>query len=414
MGFYQIPAGLNFKDRARRANVLPITLGPHGSNFDDVVDAMKQLKRLDKGIIVEINGVRTLMCVFTLCYLGDMPQQQANSGMKTQRAARGCRLCFVHEDERGDLAYDTKALGRYHYQVIAMRKEMLSRRTKREREIYAAKWGMNIDSSPLVAISPALDIIMTRPGDPAHSEYNGLGRLMHEILIQAVLTTQALKSYVRTLRMFPFPKGWGRLQSPLHHLKSYSLSDHARWSIIIPGLLRSWLTERHIQPFFFNAARSHTRDPVGFIVSTYAAAAKSTSLLVSDRIESEDDRLNLHAIILRARQRFQQLCTDAAGGFQANPRRGSSTFDGGRSRSATPARPFVSTSTPSSATPDTPGLMGPPPSISVAQADKKGAMQYRADAKRPNIHTALHYLRMTWEYGLPGNIATLIGEDKHR
>jgi hypothetical protein len=56
MGFYKIPAALRFRDRTRQANVLPLTLGPYGSNFDDVVTAIKVLISLDKGIILDING----------------------------------------------------------------------------------------------------------------------------------------------------------------------------------------------------------------------------------------------------------------------------------------------------------------------------------------------------------------------
>ena len=37
MGWYLIPAGLSFEERHRRANVFRLTIGPHGSNFDDVV-----------------------------------------------------------------------------------------------------------------------------------------------------------------------------------------------------------------------------------------------------------------------------------------------------------------------------------------------------------------------------------------
>jgi hypothetical protein len=49
------------------------------------------------------------------------------------------------------------------------------------------------------------------------------------------------------------------LQSPVHHLKSYSLSDHARWAAIIPGLLCTWLTEGRMQSHFFHAAKKHTQ-----------------------------------------------------------------------------------------------------------------------------------------------------------
>ena len=275
---------------------------------------------------------------------------------------------------------------------------MDSLKTKDARAKYSSKWGLDLDQSPLVAISPALDLILTRPGDPAHSEYSGIGKLMHEMLLQGILTVSGAKSYARCLRQFPFPKGWGRLQSPLHHLKSYSFSDQARWCVIVPGLLRVWLERSLIQPHFFAAALAHTKDPVGFIVSSYAAFAKSTSLLVSDHIDIRADRDNLDAIVTTGREAFQQLCRDAAGGMESNSRRGS--IVGNRSRSATPA----------------PGTMGPPTALQMAapSAHNKGAAQYRSDVKRPNVHTGLHYARSMDEYGLPGNVGTLIGEDKHR
>jgi hypothetical protein len=139
MGFYQTPGALSFNDRNRMANVLPITLGPHGSNFEDVVDALKQFKLLNKGVVVDINSETTHMSVFTLCYTGDMPQQQENSGFKTQRAIRGCRLCFIDETVRGDLDYDTIEEGRYHYQTMRMRRGMKEFHTKKDKNTRATK-----------------------------------------------------------------------------------------------------------------------------------------------------------------------------------------------------------------------------------------------------------------------------------
>lgn len=75
-------AALSFCERARRANVLPFTLGPHGSNFSDVIAAVQPLlSSLDKGQILKVNGREAFVCAFTLYYVGDMPQQQGNSGL---------------------------------------------------------------------------------------------------------------------------------------------------------------------------------------------------------------------------------------------------------------------------------------------------------------------------------------------
>ena len=54
MGMYLNFASLTFHKRARRSNVVPITIGPHGSNFGDVISALKCLRALDVGLEVEI------------------------------------------------------------------------------------------------------------------------------------------------------------------------------------------------------------------------------------------------------------------------------------------------------------------------------------------------------------------------
>ena len=120
--------------------------------------------------------------------------------------------------------------------------------TKAARQKFGRKSGL-ADTAPLVKISPAPNIILTRPVDPAHSEYSGQSKPMHD----SILTGPAARLYAETLRRFPFPPGWPRLQSPIHHLKSYSLSDHARWSYIIPG--SSVLQETHFQPHSLGALK---------------------------------------------------------------------------------------------------------------------------------------------------------------
>lgn len=155
--------------------------------------------------------------------------------MKTQRATLGCRFCFITSTKRGDLSYDTFLDGRYHFQTIEMRKDMETiGKTKVVKENYAKKWGLDTAHPVLVDISPALDIILSRPGGPAHSEYQGLSCLMHNLLPDTVLTNAAGREYATKLRSFPFPPGWPRVQGPLHHLKSYRISEHARWSVVIP------------------------------------------------------------------------------------------------------------------------------------------------------------------------------------
>ena len=55
MGFYVTPAALPENDRCRESNVFPIALGPHGSDFGDIVKALHSMRTLDEGIVAKVN-----------------------------------------------------------------------------------------------------------------------------------------------------------------------------------------------------------------------------------------------------------------------------------------------------------------------------------------------------------------------
>lgn len=401
MGVYLIIAAFSFVERARRSNVLPLTLGPHGSNFDDVVASLQSMYDLDGGMYLDINGEKTFVCIFTLAYLGDMPQQQTNSGFLSQRATLGCRFCFVPDKQRANINYDIITNGRYHTETMRMRKEMGSITVKVRQAKYGSNTGLAVGQPSLVTISPALDIIRSRPSDPAHSEYGGITKLLHILLMNAILTPVAQKEYTAVLRSFPYPSGWSRLQSPQHHLNSYRLQEHARWSIIAAGLLRIWLREKHVQPLFLQAMMTlHELDAeagesglaVDVIVVAFAAVAKSNAILMANAL-SIDDRSSLDEKVSTARLCFIELLEAAALAVTRNP----------RSRSATPN--FSRADTPSH-------TMDADPT--AAPKEPKKAEELRADQRRPNVHIGVHYADHVKEYGLASNCNVLIGEDKHR
>lgn len=70
MGFYLNFASLGHRDRSRRCNVIPITLRPHGSKFEDVVSALGGLGLLDRGMDLSINGEIKFVCAYTLAFTG--------------------------------------------------------------------------------------------------------------------------------------------------------------------------------------------------------------------------------------------------------------------------------------------------------------------------------------------------------
>src|SRR3979411_811883 len=92
---------------------------------------------------------------------------------------------------------------------------------------YGTQWGMVTSNPPLVSLSPSLDLVLRRSLDPAHSEYNGLGNLMHFLLRDGILTKAAQMEYGMELRAWPFPPGTRPLMSTVYHLASYKMSHYA-------------------------------------------------------------------------------------------------------------------------------------------------------------------------------------------
>ncbi|OJD26172.1 hypothetical protein ACJ73_02446 [Blastomyces percursus] len=317
MGIYLIPACLTAAQRAKRTHVYLIPLGPHGSKFTDVISSLKELSALDQGIEIDIKGTKTRVVAFASMFLGDMPQQQNNAGFKRQNATRGCRQCDIIDVNRGDLEYDIGSHGRYHHQIKHMR-EKAATLPKSTRDRFLSKWGMMSGPSPLLSIAPSIDVIQSFPADPCHSEYAGMSKIMHLLLLESILSPRGRDEYLHALQTFPFPSGWGRLQSPLHHVESYQLREHARASIILALLLRCYLRDQWINPNFLMAMNetfsdndSGQKHKVDIVVSAFAAVAKSNSVLTSRRITPEDE-WNLKGIILDGRQKIQALLETAS------------------------------------------------------------------------------------------------------
>lgn len=90
--------------------------------------------------------------------------------------------------------------------------------TKIAKRGYEQDFGLTETASVITWIYPAADLILSRPADAAHSEYNGMAKVAQQLLIDSILSSSARLEYGSLLRTFPFPPTWARLQSVLHHL----------------------------------------------------------------------------------------------------------------------------------------------------------------------------------------------------
>ena len=91
----------------------------------------------------------------------------------------------------------------------------------------------------LQLITPALDLILSQLPNPAHSEYFGLVRRLYPLLYSKILTKPASAEFTQVFQNFPFPPGWARLQSLETYMRSWTMLECRKASLITPLILQS-------------------------------------------------------------------------------------------------------------------------------------------------------------------------------
>ena len=74
------------------------------------------------------------------------------------------------------------------YLIVAMKNEMKIQKIKKNRDVYATKWDLNTENFCLMNISPALNVLFSRPDDPAHSEYSEMSKQMYVKIFKSKCT----------------------------------------------------------------------------------------------------------------------------------------------------------------------------------------------------------------------------------
>ena len=79
IGYYFIPVGLLIDECIKPGSIFPILFRLYGSNFGNIINALKLLAKLNKGIIIDIlrklpnGGIKAKLYIFPLYYIGDIP-----------------------------------------------------------------------------------------------------------------------------------------------------------------------------------------------------------------------------------------------------------------------------------------------------------------------------------------------------
>ncbi|KAL8755627.1 MAG: hypothetical protein Q9184_004742 [Pyrenodesmia sp. 2 TL-2023] len=317
--FYWIPSALPYDERRKLSNVFTLTLGPHGASMEDVVEAFyRDFRTLDRGgHLMEINGEEVSVCAFSIMLIGDMPQQADNSGFMRHSARFGCRSCFCPSENRSDLTFDITEHGRYHSDTVQARQH-LQQLTGQQAAQFTKDTGIRQGTPPMVKLTPALDLILSRTIDVPHSEWWGIGRILQGLLFTSILTKKGANAYLKAFQSFRYPAHWPRIQSPAYYIWSWSLSESGRATILTPLILRShahgsWFRFKYLEAAAvrLNPDRRYASS-MGAIIWAYRVIAECNSVVGTQRWT---DAELIHEWLLKSRHCYQMLiqCAEDAG-----------------------------------------------------------------------------------------------------
>lgn len=233
IGIYTIIGGYIYIERNRRTNIIPLTLGPYSSNFEDIIKSISsKFKGLNIGDrIISISSQDFRLCVYIIAFISDILQQNQNIRLISQNTNRGYRYYTTLYKEQNNLKANLGPISRYYYELYRQRLYIATLSTVATKDLFTIE-GLSIYYDPLALLLIILyyDIVKGFLSNIAHSEFQGITKDFHLLLIKDILVPTIAVEYTKFLRSFPRPIGQGGLQSPCYSLGSYLISNHSQSS----------------------------------------------------------------------------------------------------------------------------------------------------------------------------------------
>ncbi|KAG6069682.1 hypothetical protein E4U16_007516 [Claviceps sp. LM84 group G4] len=418
-GLYLMPQYLPAADREKLTSLVPLALGPFGSSKTDIYKALNYICELEKGKYVYVNGRRKFVCVFIAAFVGDMMEQQELSGCMSHQASNGCRYCVVNKNVRGTMEFDLTKEGRFDPQLRRQSKKLRETTGVTESKQLMSRHGIKDE------MLPCLDRIRSRPIDAAHSEYQGLSRVLLTLIYKDLLTSGSAVELDDQFRNIQFPPGWRRLQSGNSHLDSWRMLELAHGCMILPLALRGWLKDEHVKfplrKILREQALKHFTkeefrpyeegspyDPKQFTASQWIVTATwkwSQSLLYVCGPYSSEVATKLPGAILQGRAALSFLLSSLSMVERQKPQRQHKATKLVQTLGLTSV--FPSQEAASDVARD---------SKSQAESDvlQDVLNQYDKKMNLPNIHAGVHLTEVAAMYGGCRMVLTLLGEAMHK
>ncbi|PKY62791.1 hypothetical protein RhiirA4_432741, partial [Rhizophagus irregularis] len=102
--------------RKQLKNHFVLSFMPFGGEFDDMMKPIvDEIKNLERGILITINGQKLWLTAALGVVTADLPQGNDLASTKRHGGNKGCRSCLVPKEQLTDFSFDIKLNARYHH-----------------------------------------------------------------------------------------------------------------------------------------------------------------------------------------------------------------------------------------------------------------------------------------------------------
>src|SRR5947207_1172989 len=176
-GVYIQIGNMPFSMRKLLKNHFVIGFVPFGGKFKDFIDPfLKELKELEKGKIIDIQGKNTLVVAGLGLVTADLPQGNDLVAVMRHNAKRGCRSCIIEEHDCSKSFSDLSKELRYHQLMDTEFEKILNSNSLTEQKSLCSNLGLKNQKSVLDGLM--FDRLLQTPQDIYHAIAGKILRLM--------------------------------------------------------------------------------------------------------------------------------------------------------------------------------------------------------------------------------------------
>jgi hypothetical protein len=263
---------------------------PFEWNFNDFIHPfIVNMKQLEKGILMNIQGQDCWIIASLGCVTADLPQGNDLVGVKRHGAIKGCRTCLVAKENATDDNLDIANISRYHHITNVQFEEMFSASTLIQQNNFGKEYGLQ-NSFPILD-QLQREWHLQSPQDIYHLIAGKTLKLLK--LTIAMLSLDGEQIFINIWKSFEYPSQWSKLPNPVSHIESFMMSDCLRLTMVMPFILnRSLINNNCFKSSelvkFKNQSSLHSNQVINAIIKCWSIVAKCSRLVFKLSLTNND------------------------------------------------------------------------------------------------------------------------------